>query len=55
LINAVGIYGLIAKVWIDCLCGSPVVSDAGRNIVVPYYYFKLIDEYRKEQIEKILA
>jgi len=31
-----------------------VVSDAGRNIVVPYYYFKLIDEYRKEQIEKIL-
>jgi hypothetical protein len=32
-----------------------VVSDAGRNIVVPYYYFKLIDEYRKEQIEKILA
>ena len=32
-----------------------VVSDVGHNIVVPYYYFKLIDEYRKEQIEKILA
>ena len=31
-----------------------VVSDAGRNIVVPYYYFKLIDEFRQEQIEKIL-
>jgi hypothetical protein len=31
-----------------------VTSDAGRNIVVPYYYFKLISEYRKEQIEKIL-
>ena len=31
-----------------------VVSDAGRDIAVPNYYFKLIDEYRKEQIEKIL-
>jgi hypothetical protein len=31
-----------------------VVSDAGREIAVPYYYFKLIDEYRKEQIDKIL-
>jgi hypothetical protein len=31
-----------------------VVSDAGHPIVVPKYYFKLIDEYRQEQIEKIL-
>jgi hypothetical protein len=31
-----------------------VVSDAGRDIAVAKYYFKLIDEYRKEQIEKIL-
>jgi hypothetical protein len=31
-----------------------VVSDAGREIAVPYYYFKLIEEYRNEQIEKIL-
>jgi hypothetical protein len=32
-----------------------VVSDAGHPIAVPKYYFKLIDEYRQEQIEKILA
>ena len=31
-----------------------VVSDVGHPIVVPMYYFKLIDEYRQEQIEKIL-
>jgi hypothetical protein len=31
-----------------------VTSDAGRDITVPKYYFKLIDEYRQEQIEKIL-
>jgi len=31
-----------------------VTSDAGHDITVPKYYFKLIDEYRKEQIEKIL-
>ena len=31
-----------------------VTSDVGHRIVVPNYYFKLIDEYRKEQIDKIL-
>jgi hypothetical protein len=31
-----------------------VTSDAGRDITVPKYYFKLIDEYRQEQIKKIL-
>jgi len=31
-----------------------VISDAGHPIVVPNYYFKLIDEFRQEQIEKIL-
>jgi hypothetical protein len=31
-----------------------VVSDVGHNIVVPYYYFKFIDEYRENQIEEIL-
>ena len=31
-----------------------VTSDVGHRISVPNYYFKLISEYRKEQIEKIL-
>ena len=31
-----------------------VTADTGHPIVVPKYYFKLIDEYRQEQIEKIL-
>jgi hypothetical protein len=31
-----------------------VIADTGHPIVVPKYYFKLIEEYRKEQIEKIL-
>ena len=31
-----------------------VTADTGHPIVVPSYYFKLIDEYRQEQIEKIL-
>ena len=31
-----------------------VVSDAGRDIGVPNYYFKLIEEYRQEQINKVL-
>ena len=31
-----------------------VTGDTGHPIVVPKYYFKLIEEYRKEQIEKIL-
>ena len=31
-----------------------LICDTGHRIVVPEYYFKLIDEYRQEQIEKIL-
>jgi hypothetical protein len=31
-----------------------VVNDVGHNIAVPMYYFKLIEEFRKEQIDKIL-
>ena len=31
-----------------------VFSDTGHNILVPNYYFKLVDDFRKEQIEKIL-
>jgi len=31
-----------------------VISDAGHPIVVPNYYFKLMDYFRQEQIEKIL-
>jgi len=31
-----------------------VTADTGHPIVVPKYYFKLIEEYRNELIEKIL-
>jgi hypothetical protein len=31
-----------------------VTSDAGHLIAVPKYYFKLISEYRQEQINKVL-
>ena len=31
-----------------------VISDAGHPIVVPNYYFKLMDDFRQEQIEMIL-
>jgi len=31
-----------------------VTADTGHPIVVPEYYFKLIDEFRQEQIEKFL-
>jgi hypothetical protein len=33
-------------------CGT--TADTGHGIVVPKYYFKLIEEYRNELIEKIL-
>lgn len=31
-----------------------VTADTGHPIIVPKYYFKPIDEYRQEQINKVL-
>lgn len=52
--NAILTIGKVYDIRSYALDYYSVVSDAGCDIAVPYYYFKLIDEYRKEQIEKIL-
>ena len=52
--NAILTIGKIYDIRSYALDLYAVVSDAGRDIAVPYYYFKPIDEYRQEQIEKIL-
>ena len=52
--NAILTIGKVYDIRSYALDYYSVVSDAGRDIAVPYYYFKLIEEYRQEQIEKIL-
>jgi hypothetical protein len=52
--NAILTIGKVYDVRCYALDYYAVVSDAGRDIGVPNYYFKFIDEYRQEQIEKIL-
>lgn len=52
--NAILTIGKVYDIRSYALDYYSVVSDAGRDIAVPNYYFKLISEYRKEQIEKIL-
>ena len=52
--NAILTIGKVYDIRSYALDYYSVVSDAGRDIAVPKYYFKLIDEYRQEQIDKIL-
>jgi len=52
--NAILTIGKVYDIRSYALDYYSVVSDAGRDIAVPYYYFKPIYEYRQEQINKVL-
>lgn len=38
--------------WYEDQCG--VIGDDGREILVPQSFFKLLDEWRREQIDQLL-
>jgi len=52
--NAILTIGKVYDVRCYALDHYAVVNDVGHNIAIPMYYFKFIDEFRQEQIEKIL-
>ena len=52
--NVILTIGKVYDVKPEQKCQYSLICDTGHRIVVAEYYFKLIDEFRQEQIEKIL-